>query len=285
MSLSNLCLDAFMAICKHSTVLEASRHLGLTQTGVTQRIRALEKDLGATLFLRSRKGMKLTEAGRKLEFYCRQKLDLEESVLGQIRGEGIDTPLRLKVRGSTFLMQSRVLGHLPELRKQFPRLYLDLQISDDEDRLEALKLGLSDFVFLPKEEVPLEMDSKVLRSSKYVLVGPRGARTKKNYISEASILDFSERDSFTTLFFKHCRISYDRSRERHYVNNTLMFPQLIEEGLGMAVLDEQHFKLLQKNYALENVSPERSYTIDWALVWQPRTELPAYFKALIKLVQ
>jgi DNA-binding transcriptional LysR family regulator len=54
---------AFLATVELGTVHAAAEKMGLTQTAVTQRIKALEADLGLTLFLRSRRGMALTEDG------------------------------------------------------------------------------------------------------------------------------------------------------------------------------------------------------------------------------
>ncbi|HTL13188.1 MAG TPA: LysR family transcriptional regulator, partial [Bdellovibrionota bacterium] len=66
MSLLSPQLQAFSAIVRTGTVHGAARQLGLTQTGVTQRIRALENTLSATLFVRSRKGMSPTSEGEAL---------------------------------------------------------------------------------------------------------------------------------------------------------------------------------------------------------------------------
>ena len=63
MSLLSQNLQAFAAIVKQGTVMGAAKELRLTQTGVTQRIRSLEQQLATTLFIRSRKGMKLTSEG------------------------------------------------------------------------------------------------------------------------------------------------------------------------------------------------------------------------------
>ena len=58
--LRNPLLVAFERVCELGTTHAAARDLHLTQTGVTQRIKALERDLGLTLFLRSRRGMQAT---------------------------------------------------------------------------------------------------------------------------------------------------------------------------------------------------------------------------------
>ena len=49
MSLLSPQLAAFLAIVKRQTVHGASQDLGITQTGVTQRIKALEAQLSAKL--------------------------------------------------------------------------------------------------------------------------------------------------------------------------------------------------------------------------------------------
>ena len=58
-------LIAFAAIVRQGTVHGAAQDLKITQTGVTQRIRVIERELGTTLFLRSRRGMTLTQEGLK----------------------------------------------------------------------------------------------------------------------------------------------------------------------------------------------------------------------------
>ena len=52
MSLLSPPLEAFWAVVRKGTVQDASYILGITQTGVTQRIRSLEKQLKTTLFTR-----------------------------------------------------------------------------------------------------------------------------------------------------------------------------------------------------------------------------------------
>src|SRR3989338_2979815 len=93
MSLLAANLKAFMAIVQQGTVHGAAHDLHLTQTAVTQRIRVIEKELGTTLFLRSRKGMKLTQEGEALLRYCKGAEDLEGEVLSQMLGAGKEKPL------------------------------------------------------------------------------------------------------------------------------------------------------------------------------------------------
>src|ERR1700729_3496524 len=90
MSLLGPNLEAFLAVVKTKTVLAAAQEIGLTQTGVTQRIRSLERDLRVTLFSRSRTGMRLTPEGESLLQFCRSAQDLEGLTLSQMKGKGRD---------------------------------------------------------------------------------------------------------------------------------------------------------------------------------------------------
>lgn len=88
MSLLSPQLEAFQAVAENKTVHGAAKTLGLTQTGVTQRIRTLEGSLGTTLFVRSRRGMLMTNEGEALLRYCLASRDLEGPVLAQIQHAG-----------------------------------------------------------------------------------------------------------------------------------------------------------------------------------------------------
>ena len=57
---------AFDAAARHLNFTAAAEELGLTQSAVSQHIRALETRLGAPLFLRKPRGLALTDAGRHL---------------------------------------------------------------------------------------------------------------------------------------------------------------------------------------------------------------------------
>jgi DNA-binding transcriptional LysR family regulator len=56
-------LESFVMVVEHGSVAEAARHLNLTSAAVSQRIHALEREIGVTLVSRSGRTVRATEAG------------------------------------------------------------------------------------------------------------------------------------------------------------------------------------------------------------------------------
>src|SRR5580704_95525 len=117
-------LEAFLAVVKHKTVHGAAAEIHLTQTGITQRIRTLEKRLSTSLFVRSRRGMMLTQEGEALLRYCQQVEQLEGVALSSITKTGIEKIVSVNLTGPTTIMHSRIIPPCILVAKKFPRLLL-----------------------------------------------------------------------------------------------------------------------------------------------------------------
>lgn len=59
------CLLPFEAASRHASITKAANELGLTQAAISKQIKALEDDLGVSLFERRNRAVYLTDAGRE----------------------------------------------------------------------------------------------------------------------------------------------------------------------------------------------------------------------------
>ena len=74
-------LRSFVAVAKHGKLATAADRLHTSQPSVSAHIKALEQELGLPLFIRTSRGMLLTEEGEKLLEKARYTLDCAQDLL------------------------------------------------------------------------------------------------------------------------------------------------------------------------------------------------------------
>ncbi|WP_222910486.1 LysR substrate-binding domain-containing protein [Pseudomonas sp. DNDY-54] len=120
---STAALVAFEAAARHQSFTRAAEELALTQSAICRQIGGLEEFLGLELFRRSRRGVKLTEAGQSYARRVATQLDAVErdtlSVMGQQGAQTIELAL-VPTFGTQWL--------LPRLR-QFQALHPEITVN------------------------------------------------------------------------------------------------------------------------------------------------------------
>ena len=81
-----LAARTFCVIADTLNFTKASERLNLTQSAVSHQIKSLEDELGVKLFVRGKRGVKLTDAGRSAVESSRRILDEAESMRQQVAG-------------------------------------------------------------------------------------------------------------------------------------------------------------------------------------------------------
>jgi len=291
MSLISPQLVAFLAVAKHGTVHGAALAISLTQTGVTQRLKALDTQLNVGLFERSRKGMRLTAEGQALLRYCQKVLELEGETLALFDG-GLDPNVRpvqrLSIAGPSSLMRARIIPRMKEVVAQFPNLRLTFDIEDSYEKSVAkLRGGEVQLAVLPPEFVAREMDSKVLQPEIYGLAVPKAwkSRTLLDIVRSEVLIDFEESDETSFHYLKLAGLRNEFQGVRHFVNNTDALAAMIELGMGYSVLGLEFAADLLTSGSMVMMPSPKPYQMKFAIAWYPRSEMSAYFKGLIQAMR
>jgi DNA-binding transcriptional LysR family regulator len=115
-------LPMFEAAARHQSFTLAGQELRVTQAAVSQQIRALEKDLGVTLFTRFHRSIVLTQAGMRLQAAVAETFDRLAGIADNLRGSKRSAGLMI---GATFAVATFTL--IPRLH-EFRALYPDLAV-------------------------------------------------------------------------------------------------------------------------------------------------------------
>lgn len=133
-------LQFFIAAAEAGSVTGAARALSISQSSVTEAIRALEDDLGVSLFDRQARGLEITHKGSAFLRHARQILADVATARSAFRDEAETARGRLSL-GVTSLVAGYVLSDiLSRFRRAHPRVELNV-IEDNGDYLQHLLIG------------------------------------------------------------------------------------------------------------------------------------------------
>lgn len=231
MALQSHHLEAFVMISRVQNFSKAAESLNVTQSALSHRISALEAELGAPLFIRDKKGIRLTELGDELLRYVQMKTALEDEFLSKIKASKGD-PLKgvLRVGCYASIGRSIVLKVLGPFLLQNPGVQLFFLMREMKVLPELLKSGEADFIFLDYEFNKGKVLSHFMGEEEYVMVESiNGCR------DENVFLNHDEEDFMTYRFFEKQGESEVHIR-RSYLDEIYSCIDGVAQGIGRSVL-------------------------------------------------
>jgi DNA-binding transcriptional LysR family regulator len=137
---------------KLADVEEAAKQLYISQPAVSKAIQGLEDNLKTTLFVRSSRGVKLTEEGKLLYEYTRNAFDTllrgEESIK-RIHELGIG---HLRIGASSTLCKYLLLPYLDSFVKENPHIKITIESQSSSHTLKQLENNTLDIGLVAKPD-------------------------------------------------------------------------------------------------------------------------------------
>lgn len=125
-----LAIDAFVRVAESQSFAEAARQMRVSRSVVTSRIQQLEDFVGAPLFHRNTRSVRLSELGHSFLRECTELVARTNEVVDQMREVTTSPTGRLRIHA----LPGFVLGHLARLLQEFqlryPQIVLDLVVND-----------------------------------------------------------------------------------------------------------------------------------------------------------
>ena len=135
-------LKTLVAIATNGTFAQAADAVGLTPSAVGQQIRALEQELGATLFDRSSRPPKMTPHGLQILELAQDILRIEDQAKASLRGDRISGTLMIgSVRSSALNLLPTAIA---QMRVQYPELKTNLRVSMSSTLIADVAAGRLD---------------------------------------------------------------------------------------------------------------------------------------------
>jgi DNA-binding transcriptional LysR family regulator len=123
-------LELFCLAAELESFTAAAQAAGLSPAAVSRSVARLEARMGVRLFVRTTRRIHLTDGGRAYYEQCRQALSLMRDAESQLTGEQQAPAGVLRLSVASPYGHYRVLPLLPRFRARFPKVRIELHLSN-----------------------------------------------------------------------------------------------------------------------------------------------------------
>lgn len=237
-------MEYVVVLAEEQQFTRAAAMCGVSQSGLSAAIRALEDELGTRLFTRTTRRVEPTEAGLALLPHARALLD--EAAAGR------DAVVRAsrELRGTLRIGAEQCLGvvDVPPLLERFRRRYPQVDIAftqaGSHELVAGVRAGELDLAFVATEEHLAQVRRTELGRREVVLLCPPGhalagsARTGWSALAGHDFIDFQPSWGVRSLNDTVCEARGVARRVRCTVNDIHTLLDLVGRGLGVALVPQ-----------------------------------------------
>ena len=236
-------LRTFRAVAETLSFTRASEKLNLTQSAVSHQIKALETDLGEPLFIRAKRGVKLSPAGTDVLVYAERILEEVDAMNEHVRGREHAPRGRVRAAAATQAFVYLFAELFENFMRTHPAVALSFRTTvSTEQTFSDILNGAADvgFASLPVYSPALQVTE--LFEDELVLVVGAGHRLAGRGATEAGEVEgerfilFERGASIRRAsdeFFKQTGLRPELALES---NDTYFIKMMVEHGLGVSLL-------------------------------------------------
>lgn len=256
----------FYIVAKNKHMTKASEELHISQPAISQSIKKLENQLGGILFLRSNRGMELTEEGKMFYEYIKGALELINNAENEFTSFKELSKGEIKIGCSTTLTKIVLMDILKSFHHDYPNININITNDLTSNLIKDLKLGKLDFVIFNEsniKEINLNLE-KIKELKQGFIFNPE--------FYDDNVLNFEDLNNYPLILQKEESNSRKLLDYIALQNNVKLFPkmevvsqELITEfvniGLGigfstidLAVKNHKNLKELEINKKMPNIN-------------------------------
>jgi len=238
-------LRGFYYVAITRSVSLAAAEMGRNQPTISHQIKSLEKELGVTLFDRSKGSMELTPEGRTLLSPTISIFEIVKEMKGAVCSAD-----NLSLSGEVIIATTHavVLYFLPkfivDFKAKYPNVNFDIRGGGIDIIFDAVESGHVDFGIVSLEETPERFICYELFETRLVLIVPKNGRfpvgkePTLEVISQFPLILFPKSSSVTQRIRKRFSENGLKPNVVLILNNFEIVKKYVELGMGVSILDD-----------------------------------------------
>lgn len=232
--------EVFLKIVETQSLTKTASYFGCTQSAVSQLVKALESELGVSLLIRSKAGVRLTAEGEYLLPGMRQIVSGERSVFERsLELQNMNVGL-IRIGIFTSLSCQWLPPYLKRFRQQYPNIRFELLQGDVTQISDWLRNGIVDIGFMTPPESDEFYFRELLEDRMNIVLPPEhplaGAPVSLSDLRDETFVLLES--GYSLITEKMFRDADMRPKQQYTVKDDYTVMSMVESGLGVTLLPE-----------------------------------------------
>ncbi|GAA4271690.1 LysR substrate-binding domain-containing protein [Aquimarina gracilis] len=267
----------------------AAEELNIVQPALSRQIKQLEEEIGATLFERDKRNVKLTRAGIYFINEAKKLISQSERMVKHTAHIHNGQAGEIRIAFTHSVMQTILPDILKTINQRSPGIKAILKEMNNRDQYLALQQNDLDIGFATNPMVPVNLKSKVLHIDNFVILLPENHPVHKDNYKDFSVFakeefifpTVSDGPNYVHILESICVDAGFTPKIIHETDSASTSFRLVEAGLGISLepassLQGHEFPI--RSIELKNIKQKAKLT----MIWNPEreTEYPDLFELL-----
>lgn len=230
----------FYFVASNESISKGAEKLLISQPAVTQAIKNLEIQLNTTLFIRTKKGVVLTEEGKELYSYIKEGMNYFINGTNKIlQLKNLETGI-IKIGASTSITENYLMKYVNKFHKKYPNIEIKIMNNLTDVLMQELRNGNVDIVICNESfKDNKDLIFKPIEDIEYTFVSNKKIDLNINQILEQIIIQSEPsiaRGVFDS-FIKENNLNYKINME---VVSHRLVTEFVKNGLGIGFVVKQY---------------------------------------------
>lgn len=196
---------AFYVVANSGSISKGAQELMISQPAVTQSIKTLEDQMGGTLFIRTKKGVYLTNEGKELYNYIKEGMNYFINGTNKFKSlKNLDSGV-IRIGASTVISETFLMPYLKKFHTKYPIVEIKLNNNLTESLIKDLRNGSLDIVIMaiPDKDIR-DLDIEIVKDIHDIFICNK--KDEKTY----NIQDLLKKNIILQQFPSVTRVNFDK---------------------------------------------------------------------------
>ncbi|MER2009627.1 MAG: LysR family transcriptional regulator [Psychrobacillus sp.] len=261
----------FLAIAEEGSITKAADRLHMAQPPLSKQLKMLEIELNIELFERNKRNLRITEAGKQLQYRAKQIIDLTETTIRELKDydEGIHGTLRIGTiasAGDTLLPENVFSFH-----QKYPNIRFHIKESNTQEILDMLKNGIIDIGIV---RTPIDSDffDSILFPEEPMVAATTGTPFWNEKQPSITVADLAGKpllvlNRYEDVMIKSCQKAGFEPDIIGKIDDTRTIMLWANKGMGIAIVQRDWPELMKNNGLKYKEIAEPLLVTQPAIVW------------------